>query len=183
MPIHHSSADAVAGNGLIDRRALLGRGIAIAGGVGTSVVATSTSAAAEPLKEDPWSLEPGSTVKTYQQPSRFEKDVALTLTNPSGLPIVQNARTPHHLLNGMITPNGVHFVISYGGPPDIDPAKHRLVIHGLVKRPLMFTLEALARYPMVSRITFLECGGNSAPLFSPQPTPRSSRNRANQNAS
>src|SRR5436189_1292508 len=33
----------------------------------------------------------------------------------------------------------------------------------------MFTLEALARYPMVARISFLECGGNSAPLFSPQP--------------
>jgi sulfane dehydrogenase subunit SoxC len=50
--------------------------------------------------------------------------------------------------------------------PDIDPDKHRLVIHGLVKRPLVFTLDALARYPMVSRIGFVECGGNSAPLFS-----------------
>jgi sulfane dehydrogenase subunit SoxC len=169
MAAYHSSANAVAGNGLIDRRALLGRGAAIAGAVGTTVAASSTGAGAEPLKDDPWSLEPGSTVKAYQQPSRFEKDVALTLTNSDGRPIVQNARTPHHLLNGMITPNGVHFVISYGGPPDIDPNKHRLVIHGLVKQPLMFTLEALARYPMVSRITFLECGGNSAPMFSPQP--------------
>src|SRR2546425_9608479 len=114
MAVYNSSADTVAGNGLIDRRALLGRGVAIAGAVGTSMAASSTSAAAEPLKDDPWSLEPGSTVKAYQQPSRFEKDVALTLTNPDGRPIVQNARTPHHLLNGMITPNGVHFVISYG---------------------------------------------------------------------
>jgi len=137
--------------------------------MGTGVVASSTGAAAEPLKDDPWSLEPGASVKSYQLPSRYEKNVALTLTNPDGLPFVQNARTPHHMLDGMITPNGLHFVISYGGPPDIDPDKHRLVIHGLVKRPLMFTLEALARYPMVSRISFLECGGNSAPLFSPQP--------------
>jgi sulfane dehydrogenase subunit SoxC len=60
-------------------------------------------------------------------------------------------------------------VVVYGGAPDIDPDKHRLVIHGLVKRPLAFTLEALSRYPMVSRVTFLECGGNSALLFSPQP--------------
>jgi sulfane dehydrogenase subunit SoxC len=161
--IAHYSGDVVAGNGLIDRRALLGRGAAIAVG------ASATGAAAEPLKDDPWSLEPGSSVKGYQQPSRFEKNVVLTLTNPDGLPFVQTARTPHHMLNGMITPNGLHFVISYGGPPDIDPDKHRLVIHGLVRRPLMFTLEALARYPMVSRISFLECGGNSAPLFSPQP--------------
>ena len=59
--------------------------------------------------------------------------------------------------------------MSWGGAPDIDPDKHRLVIHGLVKRPLVFTLDALARYPMTTRVTFLECGGNSAPLFSPQP--------------
>src|SRR5262249_55308152 len=34
---------------------------------------------------------------------------------------------------------------------------------------LVFTLDTLGRYPMVSRATFLECGGNSAPLFSPEP--------------
>src|ERR1700678_3536016 len=167
--IDHSSGDAIAGNGLVDRRALLGRGVVLAGAVGAGVGTSPTSAAAEPLKDDPWSLEPGSSVKSYQLPSRFEKNVALTLTNPDGLPFVQNARTPHHSLNGMITPNGLHFVVSYGGPPDIDPNKHRFMIHGLVKRPLMFTLDALARYPMVSRVSFVECGGNSAPMFSPQP--------------
>jgi sulfane dehydrogenase subunit SoxC len=137
--------------------------------MGTGVAVSPIGAADEPLKDDPWSLELGSTVKSYHQPSRFEKHIALTLSNPDGLPFVQVARTPHHMLNGTITPNGLHFVVSYGGLPDIDPDKHRLVIHGLVKRPLVFTLEALSRYPMVSRIGFLECGGNSAPLFSPQP--------------
>ena len=92
-----------------------------------------------------------------------------TVANPNRLPGAQGARTPHHLLNGSITPNGLHFVVSWGGAPDIDPGQHRLVIHGLVKRPLVFTLDALARYPMTTRVTFLECGGNSAPLFSPQP--------------
>ena len=72
-------------------------------------------------------------------------------------------------MNGAITPNGLHFVVSHGGAPDIDPDKHRLVVHGLVKRPLVFTLDALARYPMTTRVTFLECGGNGGPLFSPQP--------------
>jgi sulfane dehydrogenase subunit SoxC len=163
-----SSGDVVAGNGLIDRRALLGRSVAIAGAMGASV-STLTAAAAEPLKDDPWSLEPGASVKSYLTPSSFEKNVALTLTNPDGRPLVQNGRTPHHMLNGMITPNGLHFVVSYGGPPNIDPDKHQLLIHGLVKRPLLFTLDALARYPKVSRITFVECGGNSAPLFSPEP--------------
>ena len=59
----------------------------------------------------------------------------------------------------------LHFVISRTGFPDIDPAKHRLAIHGLVKQPRVFTLDALARYPMVSRVSFVECGGNSAPLY------------------
>ena len=73
------------------------------------------------------------------------------------------------MLKGIITPNGLHFTICHGGVPDIDPDKHRLVIHGLVKRPLEFTVESLERYPMVSRIGFVECGGNSAPLFSNVP--------------
>jgi sulfane dehydrogenase subunit SoxC len=53
--------------------------------------------------------------------------------------------------------------------PDIDPDQHRLLIHGLVKRPLVFTVDALLRYPMVSRIHFLECSGNSLIMFGPTP--------------
>ncbi|MEO8008610.1 MAG: sulfite dehydrogenase, partial [Betaproteobacteria bacterium] len=49
----------------------------------------------------------------------------------------------------------------HNGVPDIDPEHHSLTIHGLVKRPLVFDMEALMRYPMVSRICFIECSGNS----------------------
>jgi sulfane dehydrogenase subunit SoxC len=63
----------------------------------------------------------------------------------------------------------LHFERSHSGIPNIDPDRHRVVIHGLVKRPLVFTLEALARYPMESRSYFVECGGNSAPMFSREP--------------
>jgi DMSO/TMAO reductase YedYZ molybdopterin-dependent catalytic subunit len=55
------------------------------------------------------------------------------------------------------------------GTPDIDPDKHRLVIHGPVKQSLVFTVDALSRYPMESRMAFVECGGNSAPMFSKEP--------------
>ena len=82
---------------------------------------------------------------------------------------MQNARTPLQLSQGTLTPNGLHFVVAQSGAPDIDPAKHRLVIHGMVKQPLMFTLDTLARYPTVSRMAFIECGGNSAPMFSKEP--------------
>jgi sulfane dehydrogenase subunit SoxC len=155
----------VAGNGLIDRRALLGRGVMFASAAAASVGST-VGAAAEPLVDGPWSNEVGAVIPAYQVASRFEKHVVRTVDNPNNLPRNSRARTPHHLLQGIITPNGLHFTICHGGVPDIDPDKHRLVIHGLVRRPLVFTLDALARYPMVSRIGFVECGGNSAPLFS-----------------
>jgi sulfane dehydrogenase subunit SoxC len=152
----------VAGNGLLDRRAFLRGGAALA-------AAMTGYARAEPLAEAPWSKAPGELVEPYATPSKFEKAAVRTLSNPKGEPRTQHARTPHQLLQGMATPNGLHFVISHAGNPEVDPAQHRLAIHGLVKRPLVFTAEALARYPMVSRFTFVECGGNSSPLFSPEP--------------
>src|SRR5439155_9005366 len=157
----------VAGNGLLDRRAFLRGGAALAAAMTGYTLARPATAA--PLADDPWSRAPGTNVPAYGVPSRFEKSVARTLSNPNGEPRTQHGRTPHHLLQGTSTPNGLHFVISHAGDADIDPDKHRLVIHGLVRQPLLFTLDALARYPMVSRIGFVECGGNSAPLFSNEP--------------
>src|SRR3989442_10884011 len=159
--------EAVAGNGLLDRRAFLRSGPAVAGAMmGYTFV---RSAAAERLAEEPWSLAPGGISRPYEQRSHFEEKIVRTLSNPNGEPRTSHARTPHHLVNGTITPNGLHFTIVHSGTPDIDPDKHRLVIHGLVKRPLVFTLDSLSRYPMVSRFSFVECGGNSAPLFSKAP--------------
>src|SRR5689334_13046301 len=151
-----------AGNGLYDRRAF------IRGGAALAAAMTAYTAKAETLTDAPWSKEPGELVPPYGTPSKHEK-AARTLSNPKGEPRTQHARTPHHLLQGTATPNGLHFTISHMGNPDIDPRQHKLAIHGLVKRPLLFTLDALERYPMVSRFTFVECGGNSAPLFSPEP--------------
>ncbi len=164
-----SSIQQVAGNGLLDRRALLGRGVMLAGAVGAGAAGSLTGAAAEPLVEAPWSLHPGAQVPPYQHASRFEDYVVRTVDNTKGEPGGTRARTPHQLLKGIITPNGLHFTIMHAGIPDIDPAQHKLVIHGMVKQPLMFTPETLSRYSMVSRIGFTECGGNSAPLFSNEP--------------
>ena len=153
--------EAVAGNGLLHRRAFLRGGAALAGAMtGYTVV---QSASAQQLADDPWSLGPGAAVPDYGTLSRFEKDVVRTLSNPKAEPRTQHARTPHHLLNGTFTPNGLHFVISHAGDPDIDPDKHRLVIHGLVKQPLVFTLDALGRYPMVSAMTFICSSGRPVP--------------------
>jgi len=159
--------EVVAGNGLLHRRALLSSGVMLAGAAVTAV--GGTGAAAEPLSDPNWSLRWGSVLPAYQVPSRYESKVVRSLDNPDNAPRNSRARTPHHLLKGIITPNGLAFTICHGGVPDIDPAQHKLVIHGLVKQPLVFTLDSLERYPMVSRIGFVECGGNSAPLFSNEP--------------
>jgi len=118
-----SLVEAVAGNGLLDRRALLGRGVILAGAIGTAPLGSLTGAAAEPLTDAqladapladaPWSLEPGAAIGPYERPSRFEKSVVRTVANPDRLPGAQGARTPHHLLNGSITPSGLHFVVSW----------------------------------------------------------------------
>jgi len=156
-----------AANGLFDRRAFFKGGAALATAMTGYTI--GNSAAAQQLVDDPWSRGIGNRVQAYGTPSRFESGVARILSNPNAEPRTQHGRTPHHLINGTFTPNGLHFVISHTGNPDIDPSAHKLVIHGLVERPLVFTLDALARYPMVSRMTFLECGGNSAALWSPEP--------------
>src|SRR5215831_2803349 len=163
-----SGIAAVACNGLLDRRALLGRGIMVAGAMGAGAGALN-AAAAEPLAEAPWSLTPGDVTPAYGHPSRFEKAVVRTVDNPKNEPSGSRARTPHHLLRGTITPNGLHFTIMHSGIPDIDPAQHKLLIHGMVRQPLVFDLDALMRYRMVTRVGFMECGGNSAPLFSNEP--------------
>jgi len=158
--------EAVAGNGLLGRRAFLRGSLAAAAVTGYTF---TKSASAETLADGPWSKAPGELVPPYGTPSRFEKNAVRTLSNPKGEPRTSHARTPHHLLNGTFTPNGLHFTISHSGNPDIDPEQHRLAIHGLVKRPLVFTLDSLSRYPLVSRMHFVECGGNSAPMFSNEP--------------
>jgi len=63
---------------------------------------------------------------------------------------------------GVITPSSLHYVATTRGSymPDIDPKQHTLMIHGLVDRPLTFTMEDLKRLPSVTRLHFIECGGN-----------------------
>ena len=154
-------------NGLFDRRAFFKGGSVLAAAITGYTIAKPLQA--QTLSDDPWSGSAGTPSGPYEARSRFENDVVRTMTNPNGEPRSQQSRTPHHMLDGTFTPNGLHFVISRSGSPDIDPEQHRLVIHGLVKQPLVFTLESLMRYPMVSRMHFVECGGNSAPMWSPEP--------------
>jgi sulfane dehydrogenase subunit SoxC len=68
--------------------------------------------------------------------------------------------TPLADLKGIITPSGLVFERHHAGIPDIDPEQHRLMIHGLLERPLLLSMNDLMRLPSVSKIHFLECAAN-----------------------
>jgi sulfane dehydrogenase subunit SoxC len=151
------------------RRRFLARTAAL--GAGLAATAAPAARAAQPADLPPWSRAPGTPMRTYGTPSRFEEPVKRIIASgyPQISPGTGSSLTPIHALNGTITPSGLHFERHHSGVPDIDPAAHRLVIHGLVKRPLAYSLESLSRYPMVSRTCFVECAGNSARNTGPKP--------------
>src|SRR5438105_4808672 len=100
----------IAGNGLLSRRMFLeGALVAGAAGAGTS------TARADPLAVEPWMKVPGAGFAGYGQPSRFESKVVRVIPPPAN-PAAQGvgpARTPLHMLEGIITPSGLHFERSH----------------------------------------------------------------------
>src|SRR5512133_241812 len=74
--------------------------------------------------------------------------------------ITGTALSPLQDLTGVLTPSDLHFTRIHAGVPTIDPAKHTLLIHGLVDRPLEFSVADLKRFPAITRTSFLECSGN-----------------------
>jgi sulfane dehydrogenase subunit SoxC len=146
------------------RRTMLRHGLIAAGGFAlapaTVVAATSLDA---PLTDPDWSKSLGAAVgeAPYGQPSAFEKDVIrrtvpwLTATTQSSISF-----SPLQHQAGIITPNGLFFERYHAGRPDVDPAQHRLMIHGMVDRPLLLTMKDIERFPSTSRIHFIECPAN-----------------------
>ena len=140
-------AQKISQDGRVSRRAVL---TGAAGAVGASVLGLKTrTASGQDRGADVNPGPPASEVGTrssFEQPKRA----------PGGLV----SRTPLQDLHGAITPADLHFERHHSGVPRIDPRSYRLLVHGLVERPTVFTLNDLKRFPAVSRICFLECSGN-----------------------
>jgi len=128
--------------------------------LGLAAVVSSVVAACRSKQPPPESRALGAPISPYGSRSRFEQ--AKRFFRPTPIPEEASSRTPLHDTHGIITPSSLHFERHHGGVPDLDPATHTLTIHGLVDRPLVFTVDELKRLPSVSRIFFLECSGNSA---------------------
>ncbi len=152
--------------GAVNRRRILwaaGLGAGLAGVGAGRVRAAEPDPNIVPVPEWSKTLGAGVNANPYGKPSPFEKDVVrrevtwLTASSESSVSF-----TPLYALDGPITPNGLCFVRHHGGEAVIPPDKYRLMIHGMVDKPLVFTLEDVKRMPgRVNRAYFLECAANS----------------------
>jgi len=126
--------------------------------------AIGTARAASPPEPAAWTRSLGAPVVAapYGSPSRFEANV-IRRQSPGLTPQPQASVsfTPLQNLFGIITPSGLHFERHHSGMPEVDPRQHQLMIHGLVKRPLLLSMDDIMRFPSVSRIHFIECGANT----------------------
>jgi sulfane dehydrogenase subunit SoxC len=102
-----------------------------------------------------WMRTPGAPSSPYGERAPAEDSVVRWAPSPDA------SFSPLADLHGTLTPNALWYEIHYGGIPAIDPSEHRLLVHGLVERPTLFTVDDLKRFPAVSVTHFLECSGNS----------------------
>jgi len=138
--------------------ALVG-GAALAGGLAGQAAADASNL---PPNIPEWMKAPGDPMgsQPYGTPSPFEKGVVKNISKNLKQYISASGRAPLGDLDGIITPNGLFYERHHGGVPTIDPEQHRLMLHGLVDKPLIFTMEDIRRFPSESRIHFIECSGN-----------------------
>jgi sulfane dehydrogenase subunit SoxC len=151
-----------------ERREFLRRTLVL-GGATVATAATLRAGAQDLSRNLPpnvpkWQTTLGAPIleHPYGLPSRYEANVkrrespGLTRTPQSSVSF-----TPLQNLFGIITPSSLHFERHHGGMPEVDPHQHRLMIHGMVANPRIFTVDDVMRFPSVSRIHFIECGANT----------------------
>ena len=144
------------------RRAFL-KGAALAG---PAALAGRMARADDPAITElqPWMVARGEGVdaRPYGRPSPHEAHVVRRNIEWLTADAISSVNfTPLAALQGTITPNGLCFERHHSGIAEIDPARHRLMVHGMVARPLVFTMADILRFPRQDRVYFLECAANS----------------------
>ena len=161
-----STSDSPPGGAPLTRRsALAGAAALTAGVVASRLVGAQPAAdagvppAPPPAPPDP-STVPGAPSGALTARSAFESP---TLA-PTGV-TTGASFTPLQAIEGTITPSDLHFQRHHSGIPVIDPARHEVLVHGLVERPTAFTVQDLRRFPSVTRVHFIECAGNGRSAY------------------
>ena len=151
-----------------NRRGFLKQGAALAGlvvGAGVPASAQTAAAPAAAAPDEHHSSLPE--LIAYGERSRFvtsKREPVMDRHSPDDFGLTFHVNTPLQDQFGIITPSSLFYVATHRGSyvPEIEPQGHRLMIHGMVERPLTFTMDELKRLPYVSRIHFVECQGNRA---------------------
>ncbi len=158
-------------NDSVSRRAMLGASATAVGAavLGPSVSAllaqTATPASPTPSAPPDATAVPGLPSGPLGERSPFEHPALA----PTGV-TTGSTYTPLQDLSGTITPADLHFQRHHNGIAIIDPARYELVVHGMVDKPVSFSLEDLRRFPAVSRVYFVECSGNGRAAYrAPKP--------------
>ncbi len=139
----------------VTRRALITGAAVAAGGVLLEKLPLGAQTAQPVAAQPDPSTVPGLGTTPTSARSPFETPAR----TPAGI-ITGPAYSPIHELTGTITPSDLVFERHHGGVAMIDPKKYKLLVHGLVDRAMVFTLDDLKQFPSVSRVHFLECSGN-----------------------
>jgi sulfane dehydrogenase subunit SoxC len=148
---------------LLTRDTLSRRRFLTATSTGLAGTVAAGRAAADALADVP-PREPGADLSALSERSKYVQIGRIPEAGPGRRNVdpddAINSKTPLNKLVGAITPSDLHYERSHSGVPELDPAKHRLLIHGMVQKPLVFTVDDLKAMPSVSRIAFIECTGN-----------------------
>lgn len=157
MTSRNDNLPAPSEGGVASRRRFLTASVGVAGTV------VAGRALADTLADVP-AREPGAPMSGHGERSEYVHLGRLPEAGP-GMRNVDpadaiNSKAPLDRLVGTITPTDLHYERSHSGVPNLDPAKHRLLIHGMVRKPLVLTVDDLKAMPSVSRIHFIECTGN-----------------------
>jgi sulfane dehydrogenase subunit SoxC len=144
------------------RSFLAASALAAAGGALPKIARAAAPAGAveRPVPADP-TKEQGTPTNDdggYGSRSQFETEARWRF----GTPTRESSWTMTPLEHGMgiITPSGLHFERHHGGIATIDPARHSLLVHGMVEKPKKYSMAELRRFPSRSRTMFIECSGN-----------------------
>lgn len=149
-----------------DRRGFIAGAVAMAGAGAAGIVSGTATAAAPagamdfPVQDDPTKVQGRLTNDDggYGSRSQFEDEVRWRF--PTATKETSWTMSPLADSKGIVTPSGLHFERHHGGIPNIDPAKHTLVVHGMVGTARKYSMADLQRFPSVSRFHFIECSGN-----------------------
>jgi len=153
------------GSKRLNRRELLKSGATLAGGFTLGAAAPALGQEQMPHASPPMIKGDTDGQIAYGDRSKHVKSVRIPhggRPSPDAFGLIFHVATPLQDSVGVITPSSLHYWATTRGSflPDIDPAQHSLLIHGLVDRPLTFTMQDLKRLPSVTRLHFIECAGN-----------------------